>query len=96
MNTILLQGDWHILKGKLKQTWALLTGDDLDYQDGKSEEFLGRIQKKTGEKRAAIKRARRECEELWEQIDPAPKEVACDILPDRLRGARAGETCCSL
>lgn len=73
MNTLILQADWNILKGKLKQTWALLTGDDLDFQDGKTREFLGRIQKKTGEKRAAIKKAKRECEEMWLQIDSSSK-----------------------
>lgn len=96
MNTLILQAGWNILKGKLKQTWALLTGDDLEFKEGKTREFLGRIQKKSGEKRAAIQRTKRECEELWEQIDPAPKGESCDNLPYRLRGARAGETCCAL
>ncbi|WP_395751001.1 CsbD family protein [Prosthecobacter sp.] len=68
MNTILIRAGWNILKGKLKQNVALLTGDDLEFKEGKTEEFLGRIQKKTGEKRAAIKRAKRECEELRLQI----------------------------
>ncbi|MCF7785659.1 MAG: CsbD family protein [Prosthecobacter sp.] len=70
MNTILIQGDWNILKGKLKQIWALIIGDLLDYQEGRAEVCLGRIQKKAGAKRAAIKRAKRECEKLWLQIDP--------------------------
>lgn len=68
MNTILIQGDWNILKGKLKQAWALLMGDDMKYETGKTVEFLGRIQKKTGEKRAAIEKTMRECEELRQQI----------------------------
>lgn len=68
MNTILIQGDWHILKGKLKQTWALLTGDRLEYREGRSEVCLGRIQKKAGEKRAAIDRTLRECEKLRKKM----------------------------
>ena len=35
--------------GKLKQKWGELTDDDLDYQEGKEDEVVGRIQKKTGE-----------------------------------------------
>lgn len=68
MNTILIQGTWNILKGKLKQACALLTGDNQKYERGKTVEFLGRIQKKTGEKRAAIQRTMRECEELRQRI----------------------------
>ncbi len=85
MNTILIQGGLNIIKGKLKQAWALLTGDDLEYCEGKTEEFLGRIQRKTGEKRAAIKRARRECEDLWQQIDPSSKWVPCSGASSRCR-----------
>ena len=48
MTKLELTGDWHITKGKLKQKWASLTDDDLQYTEGKLEETLGRIQKRTG------------------------------------------------
>ena len=54
MTKLELKGDWNILKGKLKQKWAQLTDDDLQYLDGKQEELLGRIQKRTGETREAV------------------------------------------
>ena len=57
MNTLQIKGDWKIGKGKLKQKWAQLTDDDLQYIEGKKDELLGRIQKRTGETRAAIERA---------------------------------------
>ena len=47
-------------KGKLKQKWAKLTDDDLQYAEGKQEELLGRIQKRTGETREAVEKAVRE------------------------------------
>ncbi|MEI6655696.1 MAG: CsbD family protein [Verrucomicrobiota bacterium] len=47
----------HITKGKLKQKWARLTDDDLQYVDGKHDELLGRIQKRTGESREAVEKA---------------------------------------
>ena len=60
MNTLEIKGDWNITKGKLKQKWAKLTDDDLQYVDGMQEELLGRIQKRTGETREAIEQAIKE------------------------------------
>jgi uncharacterized protein YjbJ (UPF0337 family) len=57
MTTLEIKGDWNITKGKLKQKWAKLTDDDLQYVDGKHEELLGRIQKRTGETREAVEKA---------------------------------------
>jgi uncharacterized protein YjbJ (UPF0337 family) len=57
MNTLEFKGDWNIAKGKLKQKWANLTDDDLQYVEGKYDETLGRIQKRTGEKREAVEQA---------------------------------------
>ena len=60
MNTLEIKGDWKITKGKLKQKWAKLTDDDLRYVDGKQDELLGRIQKRTGETREAVEKAVKE------------------------------------
>ena len=57
MTKLEIKGDWNITKGKLKQKWAQLTDDDLQFVDGKQEELLGRIQKRTGETREAIEKA---------------------------------------
>jgi uncharacterized protein YjbJ (UPF0337 family) len=54
MTTLEIKGDWNILKGKLKQQWALLTDDDLQFLDGKQDELIGRIQRRTGETREAV------------------------------------------
>ncbi len=56
MNQLEIKGDWNIAKGKLKQKWAALTDDDLQYVDGKKDELIGRIQKRTGETREAIEK----------------------------------------
>ena len=60
MNNLEIKGDWNITKGKLKQKWANLTDNDLEYIDGKHDELYGRIQKRTGENRAAIEKAVKE------------------------------------
>ena len=57
MNKLEIKGDWNILKGKLKQKWAKLTDDDLQFIVGKEEELIGRIQKRTGEARENVERA---------------------------------------
>ena len=57
MTKLEIKGDWNITKGVLKQKWAKLTDDDLQYVEGKSEELLGRIQKRTGESREAVEKA---------------------------------------
>ena len=60
MNKLEVKGDWNITKGKLKQKWAKLTDDDLQYVEGKYEELFGRIQKRTGESREAVEKAVKE------------------------------------
>jgi uncharacterized protein YjbJ (UPF0337 family) len=57
MNKLQLKGNWNIAKGKLKQRWGDLTDDDLDYIEGKEDELIGRIQKRTGETREAVEKA---------------------------------------
>jgi len=57
MNTLQVKGNWNIAKGKLKQKFAQLTDDDLQYVAGKEDELIGRIQKRTGQTRAAVEHA---------------------------------------
>ena len=57
MTALEIKGDWNIARGKLKQKWAALTDDDLQYIEGKQEELVGRIQKRTGETREAVEKA---------------------------------------
>jgi uncharacterized protein YjbJ (UPF0337 family) len=49
------KGNWNELKGKVKQKYADLTDDDLMYEEGKEEELLGRLQKKTGKTKQELK-----------------------------------------
>ncbi|QJE96829.1 CsbD family protein [Luteolibacter luteus] len=56
MNSLEIKGNWNIAKGKLKQKWAELTDDDLDYVEGKQDELLGRIQKRTGATREEVEK----------------------------------------
>ncbi len=48
MNNLQIKGNWNEKKGKLKKKYAELKDDDLQYTEGKSEELLGRLQKRLG------------------------------------------------
>lgn len=62
MNNLQIKGDWKIAKAKLKQKWGALTDDDLTYSEGKTDELIGRIQKRTGKTREAVEKAIMETE----------------------------------
>ena len=47
MTQLEIKGDWNITKGKLKQKWAKLTDDDLQFVEGKNDELLGRSKKRS-------------------------------------------------
>jgi len=54
MSTLIAKGNWNIAKGKLKQKLAQLADDDLQFIEGKEDELIGRIQKRTGKARGKI------------------------------------------
>ncbi len=54
MNKLQFKGEWHELKGKLRQAFADLTDDDVNYAEGQEEELLGHLQKKLGKSQQEI------------------------------------------
>lgn len=54
MSNLKLKGTWNELKGKAKQKYADLTDNDLLYEEGKEDELVGRLQKKTGKTRDEV------------------------------------------
>jgi len=54
MDKLELKGNWNELKGKIKQAHAGFTDDELEYEDGKDDELLGRMQKKLGKTRDEV------------------------------------------
>lgn len=51
-----LKGTWNELKGKIKQSYADLTDDDLKYEEGKDDEFIGKLQQKLGKTKDELKK----------------------------------------
>ena len=48
INMTVVTGNWNEQKGKLKQKFAVLTDNDLLFEEGKKEEMLGKLQIKLG------------------------------------------------
>lgn len=48
MNKDQMSGNWHQLKGKVKERWGKLTDDDLTQLEGNSEQLAGKIQQRYG------------------------------------------------
>ncbi len=61
MNRLTIHGDWNVIKGKLKQKYGQLTDQDLTYQQGREDELLGRLQKRTGVAADELARFIKEC-----------------------------------
>jgi uncharacterized protein YjbJ (UPF0337 family) len=56
MNTVEVKGNWNEQKGKLKQKFAVLTDNDLLFEDGKQDEMLGKIQIKLGKSKEELRK----------------------------------------
>lgn len=48
MNTTGVKGNWNEQKGRLMEKFAVLTDNDLMYEEGRKEEMLGKLQIKLG------------------------------------------------
>ena len=48
MNKEILEGNWEVLKGKLKKQWANLTDDDLKEIEADRQVLVGTLQRKYG------------------------------------------------
>jgi uncharacterized protein YjbJ (UPF0337 family) len=49
MNTTEIKGNWNEQKAKLKKQFAVLTDNDLMFEEGKKDEMLAKLQIKLGQ-----------------------------------------------
>jgi len=54
INMTVVTGNWNEQKGKLKQKFAVLTDNDLLFEEGKKEEMLGKLQVKLGKSKVEL------------------------------------------
>jgi len=56
MNTTEMKGNWNELKGKLKKKFAILSDNDLLYEDGREDELYGKLQQKLGKSKSELEK----------------------------------------
>lgn len=54
VNQQTLMGDWNRIKGKLRERWGDLSGDELESVHGDVDQLVGTIQRQTGEARESV------------------------------------------
>lgn len=55
MNELELKGNWNEKKGKLKEKYAVLTDNDLAYEEGQEDQLIGNLQEKLGKTKKEVK-----------------------------------------
>jgi uncharacterized protein YjbJ (UPF0337 family) len=55
-----MEGKWAQMRGRVKQSWGVLTDDELDQTEGKWDRLVGLIKEKTGEGVSDVERKLRE------------------------------------
>ena len=50
-----IEGKFDKLRGRIKESWGVLTDDDIDRAEGKLDRLVGTIKEKTGESVDAIR-----------------------------------------
>ena len=55
MNDLELKGTWNETKGKLKEKYAMLTDNDLAYEEGQEDQLVGQLQEKLGKSKKEVK-----------------------------------------
>lgn len=56
MNTTELKGNWNEQKGRLKKKFAMLTDNDLLFEEGQREEMMGKLQITLGKTKEEMKK----------------------------------------
>ena len=56
MNTTELKGNWNEQKAKLKQKFAVLTDNDLMYEESRKEEMYAKLQIKLGKSKEELEK----------------------------------------
>lgn len=55
MEELEFKGNWKQIKGKLKERYAVLTDNDLAFEEGQEEQLLGHLQEKLGKSKEEVK-----------------------------------------
>ena len=56
MNTTEIKGNWNEQKGKIKKQFAVLTDNDLMFDEGKKDEMYGKLQIALGKTKEELRK----------------------------------------
>jgi uncharacterized protein YjbJ (UPF0337 family) len=56
MNTTELKGNWNEQKGRLKKQFAVLTDNDLMFEEGQRDEMFGKLQITLGKTKEELRK----------------------------------------
>jgi len=90
MNWDQVEGKWKQLRGSVKQKWAKLTDNDLDYIAGGRDRFIGKLQERYG---IAKEEAQKQSEQWLNGVaDPGMAAGAHPGGPERSETHRSGSS----
>ena len=50
-----IKGNWKQMTGKVKEEYGEATGNEIMYEEGKEEQFMGQLQEKMGKTKQEVK-----------------------------------------
>ncbi len=82
MNKDTFQGNWKMLKGKLKEKWGKLTDDDIKRIEGKREQLYGLLEQRYGLSR---EKCEKQLSEFLDNFDRQNFESHWNEIRNRIR-----------
>ncbi|MDZ4687008.1 MAG: CsbD family protein [Planctomycetaceae bacterium] len=88
-----LQGTWTQLKGQVRERWGQITDDELQQVHGDAEQFMGFLQKKTGQSRPELEKFVRQAMDKGKQAMDQGKNTVQQVADTaRDYAQRAGQS----
>lgn len=85
MNTGELRGNWHRLKGRVREQWGELTDDDVARINGEFEKLAGVLQHRLGVEREAVERQLQDWLSSVDEPTEGTKSSFVETIEDSLR-----------
>ena len=85
-----MQGQWTQLKGKIRERWGQITDDELQQVHGDAEQFVGFLQKKTGQTRQEVEKFVRDATSKGESYAQQATDTVRDYAQRASQTVREG------
>lgn len=85
-----IQGGWNQLKGEAKKRWGQLSEDELLEFEGSTDQFIGLLQRKTGEAKDAVQKWVKEVNDQAAPMLERAKQTAAEYADSISHAASDG------